>query len=84
MKKSNVDLLMRKKKKWEIVQFPFSLIFLIPTESGNSCFDEGHQPTLSGLNYSIVLFDLGMLCVKTLRIFKNLLERIGGTLEETF
>lgn len=60
-----------KKKKWEIVQFPFSLILLIPTESGRSCFEERHQQMLSGLNYSIVLLDLGMVCVERLRIFKN-------------
>lgn len=49
----------------------FSLILLTATESGNSCFDECHEQTWSDLNYSIVLHDVGELCVKRLRIFKS-------------
>lgn len=55
----------KKKKKWEIVQFP--LIMLVSTESGNSCFNEHDQQILSRLNYSIALHDLDRLCNKRLK-----------------
>lgn len=54
----------------EIVPFLYSSI-LIPAEFGNSCFDEHHQEMLSGLNYSIVLHEFGMLCAERLGIFKK-------------
>lgn len=66
------------KKKSEIMQFLFSLILLTVTESGKSRIDKCHEQTLSDLNDSVVLHDLGKLCVKRLRLFKKHWRELAG------
>lgn len=71
-------------QNWEVLQFLFSLIMLILAwkQSGNSCFVECHQQFLSVLNYSVVPHDIGGLCVKRLRIFKNPQRGLVGSLRK--